>query len=109
MKIGTVERAHELHVVGAHLARERILLLEDAGAAEAAPLVRRRVRPALVFRRAPDRLGRRVGAHAPGLVERNARGNRRAGADRDRPPPGLLVVLQRPFARDVGGVSVRGG
>ena len=31
----TVERAHELHVVGAHLARERILLLEDAGAAEA--------------------------------------------------------------------------
>ena len=59
-----VERAHELHAVADDLAGDRIEVLEDARAADAAPLMRRRVRPALVFRRAPDRLRRRVGAQA---------------------------------------------
>ena len=77
-----VQRAHELDVVDARFARQRILLLEDARAAEAAPLVRRRVRPALVLRRSPDRFGRRVRAHAAGIVERNARGSRQTAAAR---------------------------
>ena len=78
----TVERAHELDVIDLHLARERILFLEDARAAEAAPLMRRRVRPALIFRRAPDRLGGRVRAQTPGVVERDAEvvAERRLGA-----------------------------
>lgn len=66
-----IERAHELDVVGRDLARERILLLEDACAAKASPLVWRRMRTALVLRRAPDRFGGRIGAHPAGIVERN--------------------------------------
>ena len=44
-----VQGAHELDVVDAHVAGQRILLLEDPGAAQAAPLVRRGVRAALIF------------------------------------------------------------
>ena len=67
-----IERAHELHPVAEDVAGDRIELLEDARAADAAPLMRRRVRPALVLRRAPDRFGRRVGAQAAGFVEGEA-------------------------------------
>ena len=97
-----VERPHELDVVDLHLARERILFLEDARAAEAAPLVRRRVRPALILRRAPDRLRRRVGAQASGLVERDAEVVAERRLTETAHHAGLLVVLQRPLARDVG-------
>jgi len=65
-----VERAHELQAVADDVARDRIEILQDACATNAAPLVRRRVRPALVLRCAPDRFGRRVGAKASGFVER---------------------------------------
>ena len=90
-----VERAHELHAVADDLAGDRIEVLQDARAADAAPLVRRRVRPALVFGRAPDRFRRRVGAQAAGLVEREAEvvGQRRL--------PGILGVVEPPFAGDV--------
>jgi hypothetical protein len=69
---GPIERAHELQPVADDLARDRIELLQDARAADAAPLMGRRMRPALVLRRAPDRFGRRIGAEAAGLVEREA-------------------------------------
>ena len=66
-----VQRSHELDVIRLDVARQRILFFQDARAAEAAPLMRRRVRPALILRRAPDRFGRRVRPHAAGVVERN--------------------------------------
>ncbi len=90
-----VERAHELHAVADDLARDRIQVLQDARAADAAPLVRRRVRPALVLGRAPDRFRRRVGAQTAGFVEREAEvvGQRRL--------PGILGAVDPPFAGDV--------
>ena len=90
-----VERAHELEAVADDLARDRIQVLQDARAADAAPLVRRRVRPALILRRAPDRFRRGVGAQAAGLVEREAEviGERRL--------PGVLGAVEAPFAGDV--------
>ncbi len=96
-----VERPHELHVIGAHVARQRVLLLQNARAAEAAPLVRRRMRPALVFRRAPDRFRRRVRTLPAGGVE----GNAEIVAKRRLRRRVLLVVRQRPFAGDVGGIG----
>jgi hypothetical protein len=97
-----IERAHELNVIDRDLARQRVLLLEDARAAEPAPLVRRRMRAALVFRCAPDRLGARICTHATGVVE----GNPEIVAERrlaQRPEgAGLFVVLEPPFAGNVG-------
>ena len=46
-----VERSHVLKMVRTHLARQRILLGEDASAADTAPLMRQRMRTALIFRR----------------------------------------------------------
>ena len=57
--------------------------------------MRRRVRPALVLRRAPDRFRRRVGAQPAGFVEREAEvvGERRL--------PGILGAVEPPLAGDV--------
>ena len=60
-----------LDVIGRQIACERVDFLGDPHASGAAPLMRRRVRPALKLRDSPDRLGRRFGPHAPGVVERN--------------------------------------
>ena len=92
-----VERSHELDVIRLDLARQRVLLLQDARAAEAAPLVRRRVRPALILGRAPDRLRRGVRALAAGGVE----GNAQIVAERRLRRRVFLVVRQVPLARDV--------
>ena len=98
-----VERSHVLKMVRAHLASQRILFREEACAADAAPLVRQRMRPALVLRRVPDRFGRGISAQATGLVERNPRviGERRL--------PGVFGVIEPPVPRDVRRAATLGG
>ena len=93
-----VQRPHELHVVDADIARQRVLLFENPRPPEAAPLVRRGVRPALVLQRSPDRLRRRVRSDAARLVE----GNPGVVTQRRLPEGVPLVVVQAPFLRDVG-------
>ena len=90
-----IERAHVLKAVADDLARDRIEVFENAGAADAAPLVRRRVRPALVLGGAPDRFRRRIGAQTAGFVERNTEivGQRRLAR--------VLGVVDPPFPGDI--------
>src|SRR5690348_15579577 len=64
-----IERAHELQAIADNLPRDGIEIFQNACTTNAAPLVWRRVRPALIFRRAPDRFGCRVGAKTSGFVE----------------------------------------
>ena len=68
-----IERTHELQAVADDFAGDRIQVFEDAGTADAAPLMRRGVWPALILRRAPDGFRCGVGAHSSGLVEREAK------------------------------------
>ena len=93
----TVQRPHELDVIRPDVARQRILFLEDARPAKPAPLMWGRVRPALVFRRSPDRFRRGIGPQTPGLVE----GDARIVAERRLGRGVVLVVLEAPFAGDV--------
>src|SRR5262245_63557591 len=66
-----IQRTHELNMVGFHVSREWILLFENASAAKAAPLMRRRVRTALVLGSAPDGFGAGVRAHSSCVIEWN--------------------------------------
>ncbi len=100
-----VQRPHELDVIRLHLPRQRILFLENARAAEAAPLVGGRVRPALILRSSPDRLRRGVRPLAARVVERNPE----IVAKRRLCRGVRLVVLQAPFAAISGGVCGRAG
>jgi hypothetical protein len=93
-----IQRPHELNVVDADIARQRILLLENARPTEAPPLVRRRVWPALILQSSPDRLRRRVRSDAARLIERNSG----VVAQRRLPEGVPLVVVQTPFLRNVG-------
>src|SRR2546427_13002810 len=70
---GPVQRQHELEVIRLHIPRQRILFLQDACASETPPLMRRRMRPALIFRRSPDGLGGRVRSLASRIIEWNAK------------------------------------
>jgi hypothetical protein len=90
-----IERAHVLKAVPHDFARDGIEVFENAGAADAAPLVRRRVRPALILRGAPDRFRRRIGPHPAGFIERNTQivGQRRL--------TGILAVVQPPLPCDI--------
>jgi hypothetical protein len=99
-----VEGAHELDVIHGDVAGQRVQLLQDPGAAESPPLMRRRVGTALVLGRSPERLGARVGAQAPGLVEGDPEivAERRLAELPDR--SGVLVVDELPLAREIRGV-----
>src|SRR5262245_27583284 len=92
-----VQRSHELNVVNLDVARQWILLFEDARPAKTTPLVGKRVRPALEFRYSPDRFGRRVRSHTPCVVERNpeivSEWRLRRGV--------LFAVFQTPLSCDV--------
>ena len=90
-----VERAHELHPVADDLPGNRVQVLEDARAADASPLVRGGMRPALVFRGAPDRLRRRVGAKAAGFVQRQPEVVRQWRLAR------VLGAVEPPFTGDI--------
>ena len=102
---GAVQGPHELQVVGANFARERILFLENARASEAAPLMGSRMRAALILWRSPDRLRGGVGTLATGLIEWNpcivAQGRLRRRI--------RLVVFLTPFAGDIGRNHRAGG
>ena len=104
-----VERAHELDVVHVDVARQRVLLLENPRAAKTAPLVRRRVRPALILRRAPNRFRRGVRAQATCLVE----GNPCVVAKRRLRGQIPLVGIKSPFRgnvwRSAGALGTLGG
>ncbi len=94
---GTIERSHELDVIDPHVAGQRILLLEDAGATEAAPLMRRRMRPALILRRPEDRFGGRLRPHHAGGVE----GNAGVVTERRLRRRVVLAVVEAPLAGDI--------
>src|SRR5690242_6285127 len=66
-----VHRSHELNVICLDFATQGILLFKDANASQTAPLMRRRVWPALVLGRFPDRFRRGFGAHASCGIERD--------------------------------------
>jgi hypothetical protein len=91
-----IERAHELHAVADDLPRDRIEVLQNPCTANAAPLVRRRVRPALILRCAPDRFGCGIGAKTASLVERETEivGQRRLSW--------IFIAIQPPFSGDIG-------
>ena len=91
-------------MIDVDVARDRVLFLEDARATEASPLVRRRVRPALVFRRPPDRLRSRVRSETAGVVEGNARVVAERRLRREVP----FVGVQSPLRRDVRRAGILG-
>ncbi len=96
---GPVQRPHELDVIRFHIARQRILFLQNSRPTKTAPLVRKRVGSALKLRRAPNRFRGGVRPQAPRVVERNPeivpqwRLRRRV----------LFIVFQAPFAGDIHG------
>ena len=83
-------------------AREWVLLFENARAAKAPPLMRRRVRPALVLGSSPDRLGGRVSPHAARVVERNPEVIAKRRLSLPANLAGILVALKHPFPGNVG-------
>ncbi len=90
-----VQGAPELHVIGHGHAGQRVKLLDETRAADAAPLMRHRVRPATKLRRAPKRLCRRVGAQTSGVVERHAEVVAVGRLS------GILVDLPEPFSGQI--------
>ena len=89
-------------MIGDDVARQRIFFFKDARATQSAPLMRRGVGTALVFRGSPDRLRGRVGSHSPGVVERNSQVVAESGLPLTTDLPGILVALQGPFPGDIG-------
>ena len=98
-----VQRPHELDVVDADIARQRVLLLENPRPrGRATGAARRAAGTGLTF---PDRLRRRVRSDAARVVE----GNPRVVTQRRLPEGVPLVVVQRHSWAMSGGAGCRPG
>src|SRR5262245_38026483 len=106
---GPVEPAHELDMIGNDIPRQWILFLENANAAETAPLVRRRVGPALVFRSSPQGFCRSIRPHPAGIVEWNPEVIAQRRLSLTANLPRIFVALQDPLSRNVGRDRRAGG
>src|SRR5436190_1010160 len=91
-----IHRTPPLDVIRRKIARDRIDFLLKTRAANSAPLVCRRMWPALVFRNAPNGFGRRLGPLAPCSVQRQthvfAKGRLTTVGQ------AVFMILDRPFS-----------
>ncbi|PYS19058.1 MAG: hypothetical protein DMG11_32215 [Acidobacteria bacterium] len=89
-------------MISPDIPRQRILFLEDSPASEPAPLVWGRVRSALIFRRSPDGLCRRVRPQAARIIEWNPQIVAQWRLPEAAQRPWILVTRQTPFTRNIG-------
>src|SRR5215510_11246896 len=96
-----VERPHELDVISLHFASHRILFFQDARTAKTAPLVRSRVRPAEIFRCAPDRFRRGFSPQTACSIEWNSKVIAQWRLAERAKSSGILVTFEPPLTGNV--------